>query len=488
MLKQQLPQARDRSSSPTRAGVSSPRAQDLTEDLATRLAQGVGLRHRRRRSLAPPTERYLVALGSAVQISGPGRSHRHGRDPGDRQPQGDVAVLRLPRAPRRVPADRGPRDAEGARVGVPVPACSSGMGCRRPSPTSWRPRSRPGAPSTSTPSSSRPRWPGSPRSPNRVPPDDAMKFGINFLPASLLAPSLRGRRACRAGSSGRPVAPPDHRRVHGAAGHRTTSPRLKKQVRALRRLGFGFAVDDAGAGYASFTVIAALEPSIIKIDREIVSGVGNKDAEAKKALVEAFVSFSRRDRRPDRRRGDREPPRPAGPAGSRGRLRPGLPARPVVHHARSAAPHPRRRRAAAGHLDRGRLGQGGHRPRRLEPVDVREARSGSRPARPAAVGATIESTQATQRTRPMTALDHAHSALPHSVGCRAPIPRGAPVRRRGHPQPRRQPAPGGHLVPARRRRHRLQQPRRTPVAEQPDARPARLDHRGGRLRLHRPAR
>lgn len=67
---------------------------------------------------------------------------------------------------------------------------------------------------------------------------------------------------------------------------------LKRQVKALRRLGFGFAVDDAGAGYASFTLIAALRPSIIKIDREIVSGIRLDDA--KQALVEAFVSFGRR--------------------------------------------------------------------------------------------------------------------------------------------------------------------------------------------------
>jgi EAL domain-containing protein (putative c-di-GMP-specific phosphodiesterase class I) len=67
---------------------------------------------------------------------------------------------------------------------------------------------------------------------------------------------------------------------------------LKRQVRALRSLGFGFAVDDAGAGYASFTLIAALRPSIIKIDREIVNGVRLDDA--KQALVEAFVSFGRR--------------------------------------------------------------------------------------------------------------------------------------------------------------------------------------------------
>jgi EAL domain-containing protein (putative c-di-GMP-specific phosphodiesterase class I) len=69
---------------------------------------------------------------------------------------------------------------------------------------------------------------------------------------------------------------------------------LTRQAKALRRLGFGFAVDDAGAGYASFTLIAALRPSIIKIDREIVHGIGDKQGDAKQALVEAFVSFGRR--------------------------------------------------------------------------------------------------------------------------------------------------------------------------------------------------
>jgi EAL domain-containing protein (putative c-di-GMP-specific phosphodiesterase class I) len=67
---------------------------------------------------------------------------------------------------------------------------------------------------------------------------------------------------------------------------------LKRHVKALRRLRFGFAVDDAGAGYASFALIAALRPSIIKIDRDIVHGIAHDDA--KQALVEAFVSFGRR--------------------------------------------------------------------------------------------------------------------------------------------------------------------------------------------------
>jgi len=64
---------------------------------------------------------------------------------------------------------------------------------------------------------------------------------------------------------------------------------LQRQVKALRRLRFGFAVDDAGAGYASFALIAALRPSVIKIDRDIVHGIAHDDA--KQALVEAFVSF-----------------------------------------------------------------------------------------------------------------------------------------------------------------------------------------------------
>ncbi len=120
-----------------------------------------------------------------------------------------------------------------------------------------------------------------------------MRFGINFLPASLLAPRFEASAFAdlveKAGLLPRQVIVEcTEQQAVGDV------PRLMKQVRALRKLGFGFAIDDAGAGYASFTVIAALEPSIIKIDREIVQGIGNKDAEAKKALVEAFVSFSRR--------------------------------------------------------------------------------------------------------------------------------------------------------------------------------------------------
>ncbi len=120
-----------------------------------------------------------------------------------------------------------------------------------------------------------------------------MRFGVNLLPASLLAPNFEAsslaRRVRAAGLSPRQI-------IIECTEQQAIAdlPRLKRQARALRRLGFGFAIDDAGAGYASFNVIAALQPSIIKIDREIVSRIGNKDGEPKRALVEAFVAFSRR--------------------------------------------------------------------------------------------------------------------------------------------------------------------------------------------------
>ena len=118
-------------------------------------------------------------------------------------------------------------------------------------------------------------------------------YSINFTPSSLLSPAFSAPALVEM------IA------AHGIARGRITlecteqqavpdiGP-LTRQVKTLRKLGFGFAVDDAGAGYASFTLVAALRPSIIKIDREIIHGIGGQKGDAKQALVEAFVSFGRR--------------------------------------------------------------------------------------------------------------------------------------------------------------------------------------------------
>lgn len=62
----------------------------------------------------------------------------------------------------------------------------------------------------------------------------------------------------------------------------------------LRRLGVRVAVDDAGAGYASFRHILCLKPDIIKLDISLVRDIHHdKD---KQDLVAALMEFSRRRR------------------------------------------------------------------------------------------------------------------------------------------------------------------------------------------------
>jgi EAL domain-containing protein (putative c-di-GMP-specific phosphodiesterase class I) len=120
---------------------------------------------------------------------------------------------------------------------------------------------------------------------------DPFRFAINLTPASLLDPSFEARAFA---DTVRAVGLTPRQLTLECTEQQAVSDvfPLKRQVKALRRLGFGFAIDDAGAGYASFALIAALRPSVIKIDREITHRIARDDA--KQALVEAFVSFGRR--------------------------------------------------------------------------------------------------------------------------------------------------------------------------------------------------
>jgi len=118
-----------------------------------------------------------------------------------------------------------------------------------------------------------------------------LRFAINFTPASLLDPSFEAKSfaAMVADVGLRPNQITLECTEQQAVSDIVP---LIRQVKAIRRLGFGFAVDDAGAGYASFSLIASLKPTVIKIDRDIAHGIARDDA--KQALVEAFVSFGRR--------------------------------------------------------------------------------------------------------------------------------------------------------------------------------------------------
>jgi EAL domain-containing protein (putative c-di-GMP-specific phosphodiesterase class I) len=67
-------------------------------------------------------------------------------------------------------------------------------------------------------------------------------------------------------------------------------PRFRERLRAFREMGFRFAVDDAGSGYAGLGSIANLEPDFIKLDISLINGIDTNFI--KQNLVSTMVKFA----------------------------------------------------------------------------------------------------------------------------------------------------------------------------------------------------
>jgi len=67
---------------------------------------------------------------------------------------------------------------------------------------------------------------------------------------------------------------------------------LATALAEVRRRGALIAVDDASTGYAGLLRLTALRPDIVKLDRHLVSGAGDRVDQA--AVIDALVSLSRR--------------------------------------------------------------------------------------------------------------------------------------------------------------------------------------------------
>ncbi|UTW12036.1 sensor domain-containing phosphodiesterase [Marinobacterium rhizophilum] len=65
---------------------------------------------------------------------------------------------------------------------------------------------------------------------------------------------------------------------------------IRQILEPLRKLGLKLAVDDAGAGYASFRHILQLKPDVIKLDRSLISGIDHN--EGCMALAAALIVFA----------------------------------------------------------------------------------------------------------------------------------------------------------------------------------------------------
>jgi EAL domain-containing protein (putative c-di-GMP-specific phosphodiesterase class I)/GGDEF domain-containing protein len=67
-------------------------------------------------------------------------------------------------------------------------------------------------------------------------------------------------------------------------------PKFRERLQAFRDIGFRFAVDDAGSGYAGLGSIANLEPDFIKLDISLINAIDTNFI--KQNLVETMVRFA----------------------------------------------------------------------------------------------------------------------------------------------------------------------------------------------------
>ncbi|MFP3999487.1 MAG: bifunctional diguanylate cyclase/phosphodiesterase [Desulfobacterales bacterium] len=68
--------------------------------------------------------------------------------------------------------------------------------------------------------------------------------------------------------------------------------KFAESIEFYRQAGFVVAIDDLGAGFAGLSMLARIQPSIVKIDRFIIDGI--QHSTKKQMLLEAMVSFCRK--------------------------------------------------------------------------------------------------------------------------------------------------------------------------------------------------
>ncbi len=114
---------------------------------------------------------------------------------------------------------------------------------------------------------------------------DSVSLSLNASPTMILDPRLRCALA--------PLGHALERITLEITEHAAVSAYddIRDALLPLREAGMRLAIDDTGAGYASFAHVLRLRPDVIKIDRSLIAGV---DADpGRRALVSAIVLLAR---------------------------------------------------------------------------------------------------------------------------------------------------------------------------------------------------
>lgn len=109
-------------------------------------------------------------------------------------------------------------------------------------------------------------------------------LAVNVSPASIVSGAVTGLVAAETDPAGLVLEVTEHAAVDDYDA-------LHAALADIRARGLQVAIDDAGAGFASFRHIVRLEPDIIKLDRSLTSGVGERRTHD--AVVASYVAFAR---------------------------------------------------------------------------------------------------------------------------------------------------------------------------------------------------
>lgn len=120
--------------------------------------------------------------------------------------------------------------------------------------------------------------------------DPQARLSINFMPNAVYEP-----RACiqqSLAAARRANFPAENLMFEFTENERMSDPaHVENIVRAYKALGFWTALDDFGAGYAGLTLLARLQPNLIKIDMELLRGIDA--SHPKQVIVSALAAIAR---------------------------------------------------------------------------------------------------------------------------------------------------------------------------------------------------
>src|SRR3954462_2696527 len=120
--------------------------------------------------------------------------------------------------------------------------------------------------------------------------DPQARLSINFMPNAVYEPKACIQQSLAAAR--RAKFPPANLMFEFTENERVTDPaHVEHIVQTYKKLGFLTALDDFGAGYAGLSLLARLQPDLIKVDMELLRNIHL--SRAKQVIVAGIASMAR---------------------------------------------------------------------------------------------------------------------------------------------------------------------------------------------------